>query len=62
MLGRLKTLKQETVLVTGASWGYRAQVGQVFCREGCRLILLGRKRQAIQALADEQAMRCTERA
>ncbi len=43
----------ETVLVTGASSGIGRELAKVFAAEGCRLVLLARKRQALQALADE---------
>jgi FlaA1/EpsC-like NDP-sugar epimerase len=61
MMGRLQSLKKETVLVTGASWGIGRKLARSFAAQRCRLILLARKRQAIQALADEQATRHPER-
>jgi len=46
-------MKTETVLVTGASSGIGRELARCFAAEGCRLVLLARKRQALQALADE---------
>src|SRR5438477_3800991 len=43
----------ETVLVTGASSGIGRELAKCFAAEGCRLILLARKREALQALANE---------
>jgi uncharacterized protein len=43
----------ETVLVTGASSGIGRELAKAFAADGCRLILLARKRQALQLLADE---------
>jgi short-subunit dehydrogenase len=46
-------MADETVLITGASSGIGWELAKCFAAEGCRLILLARKRQALQALADE---------
>jgi hypothetical protein len=43
----------ETVLVTGASSGIGLELAKCFAAEGCRMILLARKRQALEALAEE---------
>jgi short-subunit dehydrogenase len=46
-------MSAETVLVTGASSGIGLELARCFAAEGCRLILLARKRQALEALAEE---------
>ena len=43
----------ETVLITGASSGIGRELAKCFARDGSRLILLARKRNALQDLADE---------
>src|SRR5262245_55187194 len=43
----------ETVLVTGASVGIGRELARVFAADGCRLILVARKRHALHGLADE---------
>jgi short-subunit dehydrogenase len=49
----MRHVNAETVLVTGASSGIGRQLAECFAAEGCRLILVARKRLALQALADE---------
>jgi len=46
-------MSPETVLVTGASSGIGLELARCFAAEGCRLILVARKRHPMQALADE---------
>ncbi len=41
------------MLVTGASSGIGRELAKCFAAEGCRLVLLARKRHALQALAEE---------
>ena len=43
----------DTVLITGASSGIGRELAKCFAAEGCRLVLVSRKRQALQVLADE---------
>jgi short-subunit dehydrogenase len=43
----------ETVLITGASSGIGRELAKVFAADGCRLILVARKRHPLQELADE---------
>jgi short-subunit dehydrogenase len=43
----------ETVLITGASSGIGWELAKCFAADGCRLILVARKGDALQALAEE---------
>ncbi len=43
----------ETVLITGASSGIGRELAKCFAADGCRLILVSRKRNALQELAEE---------
>lgn len=46
-------MNPETVLITGASSGIGVELARCFAAEGCRLILVARKRHPMQTLADE---------
>jgi hypothetical protein len=46
-------MRADTILITGASSGIGRELAKCFAAEGCRLILLARRRHPLQALADE---------
>jgi short-subunit dehydrogenase len=46
-------MKNETVLITGASSGIGLELARCFAAEGCRLILVARNTPALEALAEE---------
>ena len=46
-------MSHETVLVTGASSGIGRELARCFAADGCKLILLARKRDVLNVLADE---------
>jgi uncharacterized protein len=47
------SMKNETVLITGASSGIGLELAKCFAGEGCRLILVARNEAALNTLADE---------
>lgn len=49
----MTTRHTETVLITGASSGIGLELAKCFAAEGCRLVLVARNTEALQALADE---------
>jgi uncharacterized protein len=51
-------LTEETVLITGASSGIGRELARCFAAEGCRLVLVARKKAALQSLADELRRAC----
>jgi short-subunit dehydrogenase len=46
-------MNKETVLITGASSGIGLELARCFAGEGCRLLLVARKRHLLQELADK---------
>src|SRR5260370_41675284 len=46
-------MSTETVLITGASSGIGRELARCFAADGSRLVLVARKRDALQGLADE---------
>jgi uncharacterized protein len=49
----MKTTSVETVLITGASSGIGLELARCFAADGCRLVLVSRKGDALEALATE---------
>ncbi|MFZ0828303.1 MAG: SDR family oxidoreductase [Verrucomicrobiia bacterium] len=49
----MNAAKSETVLITGASSGIGLELAKFFAADGCRLILLARNTEALEALAGE---------
>ena len=43
----------ETVLVTGASSGIGLELARTFAEAGCRLVLVSRRKEILQAIASE---------
>jgi serine 3-dehydrogenase len=52
------SLKGVLVLVTGASSGIGAACARAFAAEGCRLLLVARRRPRLEELASELAQKC----
>ncbi len=50
-MAEVLTLKDRHIVVTGAARGIGAEIAQMLAAEGARLTLLGRRRDALQALA-----------
>jgi uncharacterized protein len=50
---RMNAANSETVLITGASSGIGLELAKCFAADGCRLILLARNTEALEALAVE---------
>ncbi len=49
----MKTTSVETVLITGASSGIGLELARCFAADGCRLVLVSRKGDALESLAAE---------
>jgi short-subunit dehydrogenase len=49
----MNAANSETVLITGASSGIGLELAKCFATDGCRLILLARNTEALEALAEE---------
>ena len=52
-IGKMVSIKDRIVLITGASSGIGAACAQVFATEGASVILVARRLERLQALADE---------
>ncbi len=52
-------LKDKVVMITGASSGIGRACAEVFAEQSCRLVLLARRRQALDELAAELKARCS---
>lgn len=50
---KMETLKDKTVLITGASSGIGEATARLFAREGARLILVARRRERLEKLASD---------
>jgi 3-hydroxy acid dehydrogenase/malonic semialdehyde reductase len=55
---RKMSLKNKTALITGASAGFGKAIAQALAGEGCRLIITGRRRENLEALASELGVPC----
>ena len=51
-------LSNKTALITGASAGFGKAIAQALAKEGCRLIITGRRRENLDALAGELGVPC----
>ena len=54
----MNAANSETVLITGASSGIGLELAKCFAADGCRLILLARNTEALEALAGELRRTC----
>lgn len=52
------SLKGKIALVTGASAGFGKAIAEVLAKEGCRLIITGRRRERLEALAKTLGVPC----
>lgn len=55
LLFSLVSMKHKTILITGASSGIGLATARLLGRQGCRLILCGRRRDRLEALQEELA-------
>jgi NADP-dependent 3-hydroxy acid dehydrogenase YdfG len=51
--GRMSTLKDKVVLITGASSGFGAAAAKRFAREGCKIVLAARRIERLEEMAGE---------